>query len=73
VDHALEAIYYLKCWLWIAHDRANEFLVMQLGEALIAFVIMVEPHTVCGDANKKWLAAWFITATGSILLSVAVG
>src|SRR5215218_5008731 len=25
-----------------------------------------------GNANKKQLAAWFITATGSILLSIAV-
>jgi hypothetical protein len=33
-DHAHEAIYYLKRWLQIARDRANEFLEMQLSEAL---------------------------------------
>ena len=34
VDHTHEAIYYLRCWLRIARDRANEFLEMQLSEAL---------------------------------------
>ena len=35
VDHAHEeAIHHLRCWLWIAHDRANRFLEMQLSEAL---------------------------------------
>ena len=34
VDHAHEAIYYLRRWLQIAHDRANTFLEMQLSEAL---------------------------------------
>ena len=34
VDHAYEAIYYLRHWLRIACGRANEFLEMQLSEAL---------------------------------------
>jgi hypothetical protein len=34
VDHTHEAIYYLRRWLQIARDRANEFLEMQLSEAL---------------------------------------
>ena len=34
VDHTREAIYYLRCWLRVARDRANEFLKMQLSEAL---------------------------------------
>jgi hypothetical protein len=29
-----EAIYYLRCWLCTARDRANEFLETQLSEAL---------------------------------------
>jgi hypothetical protein len=33
-DHTREAVYYLRRWLWIARDRANEFLEMQLSEAL---------------------------------------
>jgi hypothetical protein len=33
VDHTSEAIYYLRCWLRVARDRANEFK-MQLSEAL---------------------------------------
>ena len=31
---AREAIYYLRCWLRVAQDRANEFLEMQLSETL---------------------------------------
>ena len=34
VDHTREAIYYLRCWLRIARDRANELLEVQLSEAL---------------------------------------
>jgi hypothetical protein len=34
VDYTREAIYYPWCWLRIARDRANEFLKMQLLEAL---------------------------------------
>ena len=34
VDHAHEAIYYLRRWLQIARDKANSFLEMQLSEAL---------------------------------------
>jgi len=34
VDHTREAIYYLRRWLRIARDRANEFLEMELSEAL---------------------------------------
>ncbi len=34
LDHAREAIYYLRQWLWIARDRANEFLETKLSEAL---------------------------------------
>ena len=34
VDHAREAICYLKRWLRVARDRDNEFLEMQLSEAL---------------------------------------
>jgi len=34
VDHTREAIYYLRCWLRVARDRANEFLEIQLSEAL---------------------------------------
>jgi hypothetical protein len=34
VDHAYEAIYFLRCWLQVAHGRANEFLKIQLSEAL---------------------------------------
>ncbi len=34
VKHTLEAIYYLKQWLWVARDRANAFLEMQLSAAL---------------------------------------
>ena len=33
-DHTREAIYYLRCWRRIARDKANEFLEMQLSEAL---------------------------------------
>ena len=33
-DHTCEAVYCLRRWLPIAHDRANEFLEMQLSEAL---------------------------------------
>ena len=34
VDHAYEAIYYLRQRLWIVRDRANKFLETQLSEAL---------------------------------------
>jgi hypothetical protein len=34
VDHTREAICYLKRWLRVARDRDNEFLEMQLSEAL---------------------------------------
>ena len=34
VDHAREAIYYLRQRLWIVRDRVNKFLEMQLSEAL---------------------------------------
>jgi hypothetical protein len=34
VDHAREAIHYLRQWLRVARDRANGFLEMQLSEAL---------------------------------------
>ena len=34
VDHAREAICYLKRWRRVARDRDNEFLEMQLSEAL---------------------------------------
>ncbi len=34
VVHAHEAIHYLRQWLRIAHDRADEFLETRLSEAL---------------------------------------
>jgi hypothetical protein len=34
VDQVYEAFYFLRCWLQVAHDRANEFLKIQLAEAL---------------------------------------
>ena len=34
VDHTREAIYYLRRWLRIARDRANEKLKIQLSDAL---------------------------------------
>jgi hypothetical protein len=34
VDHAYEAIYYLRCWLQLARDKADELLEMQLSKAL---------------------------------------
>ena len=34
VYHAYEEIHHLRRWLWIARDRANEFLEIQLLEAL---------------------------------------
>ena len=34
VDHTREAIYYLRRWLRIARDRANELLEMEISEAL---------------------------------------
>ena len=34
LDHAYEAIHYLRRWLRVAHDRADEFLEIQLLQAL---------------------------------------
>jgi len=34
LDHVREAIYYLRCWLQVARNRANEFLELHLSEAL---------------------------------------
>jgi hypothetical protein len=34
VENAYEALYYLRRWLWIARDKANELLEVQLSEAL---------------------------------------
>jgi len=47
VDHTREAICYLKRWLRVARHRDNEFLEMQLSEAL------GEAETQLGRAERE--------------------